>query len=49
MQRVKSFLNTKRRLAFVAIAVTLVAGAGFWYWGDRANAAEYMTARVERG
>jgi HlyD family secretion protein len=49
MKRVKSFLNKKRRLAVVAVAVALVALAGFWFWGDRANAAEYMTARVERG
>jgi HlyD family secretion protein len=49
MQRVKSFLNTKRRLAVVAFAVALAALAGFWFWGGRADAAEYMTARVERG
>ena len=49
MERMKSFLNKKRRLAFVAVAVALVALGGFWYWGDRANAAEYMTAKVERG
>jgi HlyD family secretion protein len=49
MKRVKLFLNTKRRLAVVAVAVALVALAGFWFWGDRADAAEYMTARVERG
>jgi HlyD family secretion protein len=49
MKRVKSFLNTKRRLAVVVVAVALVALAGFWFWGGRADAAEYMTARVERG
>ena len=49
MQRVKSFLSKKRRLAFVAVAVALLASAGFLYWGGNANAAEYMTAKVERG
>jgi HlyD family secretion protein len=49
MKRVKSFLGTKRRLAVVAFAVALVALAGFYFYGGRANAAEYMTARVERG
>lgn len=49
MQRVKSFLNKKRRLAVVGLVVALVAVGGFWYWGDGANAAEYMTAKVERG
>ncbi|HWS90280.1 MAG TPA: efflux RND transporter periplasmic adaptor subunit [Pyrinomonadaceae bacterium] len=45
----KSFLNTKRRLAVVAVLVALVTAGGFWYWGGNANAAEYMTAKVERG
>src|SRR3954471_9145979 len=49
MQRVKSFLNKKRRLAFVALLVALVAAGGFWYWGNGASAAEYMMAKVERG
>jgi HlyD family secretion protein len=49
MQRVRSFLGTKRRVAVVGLAVALVALAGFWFWGNQANAAEYMTARVERG
>src|SRR3954463_8694461 len=49
MQRMKSFLNKKRRLAFVALLVALVAAGGFWYWGNGASAAEYMTAKVERG
>jgi HlyD family secretion protein len=49
MQRIKSFLKTRKRLAFVLAAVALVASAGVWYWGDGAKAAEYMTAKVERG
>jgi HlyD family secretion protein len=49
MQRVTSFLNKKRRLAAVGFLVALVAAGGFWYWGTGANAAEYMTAKVERG
>src|SRR6201989_3669458 len=49
MKRVKSFLGTKRRVAGVAVVVALVALAGFWFYGSGANAAEYMTSRVERG
>ena len=49
MQRVKSFLNTKRRLAVVAFLVALAALGGVWYRGDGADAAEYMTAGAERG
>ena len=49
MQRVKSFLNTKTRLAAVVAVAALVALTGFWFYGSGANAAEYMTSRVERG
>lgn len=49
MQRVKSFLNKKRRLAVVGLLIALVAVGGFWFYGSGANAAEYMTAKVERG
>jgi HlyD family secretion protein len=49
MERVKSFLNAKRRLAVVVLVTALAAAGGFWFWGDRANAAEYMTAKIDRG
>jgi HlyD family secretion protein len=49
MKWVKAKLGTRRRLALVcAVALAAVAG-GFWFRGDGASAAEYMTARVERG
>ena len=31
------------------VAVVAVAALGFFYWGNRASAADYMTAKVERG
>jgi HlyD family secretion protein len=46
---VKSFLNTKTRLVAVVAVVALVALTGIWFYGSGANAAEYMTAKVERG
>jgi HlyD family secretion protein len=49
MERMKSFLNAKRRMAVVFAAVALVALAGFWFWSGTTKAAEYMTAKVERG
>src|SRR6184192_1098946 len=49
MKRIKSILSAKKRLAVVLVAAALVAGAGFWFWGGNASAAEYMTAKVERG
>src|ERR687885_2577614 len=49
MERIKSILSMKKRLAVVVSAAILVAGAGFWFWAGSAKAAEYMTAKVERG
>src|SRR4029078_86473 len=39
----------KTRLAIGLGAVLAVAFAGFAFWSNRASAAEYMTAKVERG
>src|SRR2546421_12172638 len=49
MKRIKSILSTRKRLAVVTLAAVLVAGAGFWFWGGNASAAQYLTAKVERG
>src|SRR5947209_12351111 len=49
MERIKAILSAKKRLTVVTLAAVLVAGAGFWFWGNNASAAEYMTAKVERG
>ncbi len=49
MKWIKIKFNSNKRLVAVLIAVTIMAGAGFYVWGSRATAAEYMTARVERG
>jgi HlyD family secretion protein len=49
MKRVKSFLNTKTRLVAVVAVAALVALTGFWFYGSGANAAVYMSTKVERG
>lgn len=49
MKWMRAKIGTKKRLALVCAAVAAVAAGGFWYWGDGASAAEYMTGRVERG
>ncbi|PYT04202.1 MAG: hypothetical protein DMF65_02665 [Acidobacteria bacterium] len=49
MERIKSILSARKRLAVVLVAAAVVALAGFWFWGNSASAAEYMTAKVERG
>jgi HlyD family secretion protein len=45
----KSLLSGKKRLVIALSVIGLLALAGFYYWNDRASAAEYMTATVERG
>jgi HlyD family secretion protein len=42
-------LGTKTRLTIALGAVVIVAFAGFAFWSNRTNAAEYMTAKIERG
>ena len=43
------FVNRKK-LYFIGGAFVVVLGVGaFLYWGNRANAEQYMTAKVERG
>src|SRR5919112_725640 len=49
MKWMKAKLGTKRRLLVVFVVVTLAGAGGFWMWGGNASAAEYLTARVERG
>ncbi len=49
MKWIKLKLRSNKRLVAVLIAVGIMAGAGFYVWGSRATAADYMTARVERG
>jgi HlyD family secretion protein len=49
MKWIKSNLSGKKRFVIAIGAVVLIAVAGFVLWGDRASAAEYMTAKVERG
>ncbi len=42
-------LSKKQRLLAALAGVAVVAVLGFYFWGNQASAAEYMTARVERG
>ncbi|MBV9958970.1 MAG: efflux RND transporter periplasmic adaptor subunit [Acidobacteria bacterium] len=45
----KAQLLGHKRLFIALLAVGLLALSGLYYWGNRASAAEYMTAKVERG
>jgi HlyD family secretion protein len=49
MKKLKLQLKRRKSLVAVFVAVVLAAVGGYMIWGDRASAAEYMTARVERG
>jgi HlyD family secretion protein len=42
-------LNNKKRLIIGALAVSVLAAAGFYFWGRQSSAAQYLTAKVERG
>jgi HlyD family secretion protein len=49
MKWIKLKLSGKKRFLIAIGAVLLVALVGFRLWGGGASAAEYMTAKVERG
>ena len=42
-------IGKKTRLAIIVGLVAIAGVAGFAFWSNRASAAEYMTAKVERG
>ena len=46
---IKGHLPGKKRLMLALVAIALVAAAAYWYFGNRATAAQYVTAKVERG
>lgn len=49
MKWIKLNLSSRKRLIIAFGAIAALALTGFLLWGDRASAAEYMTAKVERG
>ncbi|HEV7860502.1 MAG TPA: efflux RND transporter periplasmic adaptor subunit [Pyrinomonadaceae bacterium] len=49
MKWIKLNLGSKKRFSIAIGAVLLIALVGFRLWGGGASAAEYMTAKVERG
>ncbi|PWT81128.1 MAG: hypothetical protein C5B44_04310, partial [Acidobacteria bacterium] len=42
-------LSSKQRLFIAICGVAVIAAIGFYFWGSQASAAEYLTARVDRG
>jgi HlyD family secretion protein len=49
MKWIRLNLSGRKRLLIAVGALALIASLGFVLWGNRASAAEYMTAKVERG
>jgi HlyD family secretion protein len=41
--------NKKKHFIMGALGVAVLAAAGFYFWGGNASAAQYLTAKVERG
>src|ERR1041384_7157109 len=41
--------NKKKHLIIGALGIAILAAAGFYFWGGNASAAQYLTAKVERG
>src|ERR1043165_1106685 len=45
----QKLLTKKKYLIIGGLAIIALAAAGFYFWGGNAGAAQYLTARVERG
>ena len=45
----QKILARKKHLIIGALGVAVIAAAGFYFWGGNASAAQYLTAKVERG
>ncbi len=49
MKKLKLQLKRNKKWAIALVAIIAVATTGYLFWGNRASAADYMTAKVERG
>src|ERR1043165_8306352 len=45
----QKLLTKKKYLIIGGLAIIALAAAGFYFWGGNASAAQYLTAKVERG
>src|SRR5262249_45493651 len=45
----RKLLTKKKHLIIGGVAIALLAAAAFYFWGGNASAAQYLTAKVERG
>src|SRR3954470_13651392 len=49
MRWMKLKFSAHKRLIMAVGAVALIGLGAFWFWGGQADAAGYMTAKVEKG
>jgi HlyD family secretion protein len=45
----QKLLSNKKRLIIGAVGLSVLAAAGFYFWNGQTSAAQYLTAKVERG
>src|SRR5690242_10321372 len=45
----QKLLAKKKHLLIGGVAIVALAAAGFYFWGGHASAAQYLSAKVERG
>ncbi len=45
----RKLFSNKKHLIIGAAGLAVLAAAGFYFWGGQATAAQYLTARVDRG
>src|SRR5436305_1649006 len=45
----RQLLTRKKYLIIGGAVIAVLAAAGFYFWGGNAGAAQYLTAKVERG
>src|SRR6266550_2626397 len=45
----ENLLTKKKHLVIGAAGAAILAAAAFYFWGNQASAAQYLTAKVERG
>ncbi len=49
IEKIRQGIRKKRRMLLALVAVSAVIIIAFVFWGNKADASDYMTAKVERG
>jgi HlyD family secretion protein len=49
LNKLKAILSSRKQFLLAGLVLTVLGLAAFYYWGNQASAAQYMTAKIERG